>query len=69
MLPLLVLQMVAHCFAPCFSLNNLEITHIIMFFFFFFFLATSMACGSSQARDRIHTTAATQAAAVVTPGP
>ena len=35
----------------------------------FFFLATTMACGSSQARDRTCTTAATPAAAVTTPDP
>ena len=31
---------------------------------FFLFLAIPMACGSSQARDQAHTTAATQAATV-----
>ena len=30
-----------------------------IFFFFFFFLAVPLACGSSQARDQIHTTAVT----------
>ena len=36
----------------------------ILFLFLFFFLAAPAVCGSSQARDGIHTTAATQAATV-----
>ena len=37
---------------------------LFLFLFFFFFLAAPAVCGISQARDGIHTTAATQAATV-----
>ena len=45
------------------SLTSLSIVTSLPFFFFFFFLATPMAYGSSQARDRIQATDATYATA------
>ena len=42
---------------------------LIFLFFILFFFATAEAYESSQARDRIHATAATQAVAVTMPDP
>ena len=40
-----------------------------IFLYYYYYIIISCACGSSQARDRICTTAMTQATAVTTPDP
>ena len=64
----------SHPLAPAPQSYLLSLGHTVfflsfLFFFLFFFLATPTACGSSQARDRTHSTASTPATAVTMKDP